>query len=235
MQAYKVLYLDKAQGAIFGLEAIGKKSGGKKDPNTIEINEIQRKKGKSLQYYQIYAGKGFKNKSKIYNTVDCYNKSSNKDKYPYKTSFQKPFLPGLSMNKNQSFRVWLMKMLEENSNNPDSPFKDIRINSMLIEKIPDPVPLSGKEKRTPKLDFLLGLQSIMSMIYSQREMYSLLAYKSWKQYWNLVIIQCATRLSLLKFQLYFGYIERKYRPRLQLIWEPLQTSLTELLQEIITQ
>ena len=50
-----------------------------------------------------------------------------------------------------------MKMLEEDSDNPDSPPEDVKINSTSIEKIPDPVPLSGKEKRTPKLDFLLGL------------------------------------------------------------------------------
>ena len=48
-------------------------------------------------------------------------------------------------------------MLEKNSDDPDSPPENVKINSMLIEKIPDPVPLSGKEKRTPKLDFLLGL------------------------------------------------------------------------------
>jgi len=48
IQVYKVLYLDKAQGTIFGLEAIGKKSGGKKNPDIMEIDEIQRKKEKSL-------------------------------------------------------------------------------------------------------------------------------------------------------------------------------------------
>ena len=47
MQAYKALYLDKAQGTIFGPEANGEKSGGKKDPDAIEINEIQKKKGKN--------------------------------------------------------------------------------------------------------------------------------------------------------------------------------------------
>jgi len=85
MQAYKALYPDKAQGAIFGPEAIGEKSKEKKDLDAMEINEIQRKEGKSLQYYQIYTRKGFKNKSKIYNTVDCYDKPSNKDKHSYKT------------------------------------------------------------------------------------------------------------------------------------------------------
>jgi len=40
MQAYKALYPDKAQGAIFGPKAIGEKSRGKKDPDTIEIDEI---------------------------------------------------------------------------------------------------------------------------------------------------------------------------------------------------
>ena len=157
MQAYKTLHLDKTQGIIFGPEAIGEKSRGKKDLDTIEIDEIQRKKGKSLWYCQICAGKGFKNKSKIHNTVDCYNKPSNEDKYPYKTSSQKPSPLGPSKNKNQSFRTWLMKILEEDSNNPDSPPEDVKINSMSIEKIPDPVPPSGKRKGTPKLDFPLGL------------------------------------------------------------------------------
>jgi len=48
MQAYKALYPDKTQGAIFGPEAIGEKSGRKKDPDAMEIDEIQRKEGKSL-------------------------------------------------------------------------------------------------------------------------------------------------------------------------------------------
>jgi len=47
MQAYKALHLDKAQGTIFSLEAIGEKSRGKKDPDTMEIDKIQRKKGKN--------------------------------------------------------------------------------------------------------------------------------------------------------------------------------------------
>jgi len=50
-----------------------------------------------------------------------------------------------------------MKMLEEDSDNPDSSPEDIKINSMSIEKIPNPVPPSGKKKRMPKLDFPLGL------------------------------------------------------------------------------
>jgi len=51
----------------------------------------------------------------MYNTVDCYDKPGNKDKHPHKTSSQKPSPPGPSKNKNQSFRAWLMKMLEEDS------------------------------------------------------------------------------------------------------------------------
>jgi len=123
----------------------------------MEIDKIQKKKGKSLRYYQIYAGKGFKNKSKMYNTVDCYDKPGNEDKYLYKTSFQKPSPPGPSKNKNQSFRAWLMKILEKDSDDPDFPPEDIKINSASIEEIPDPVPPSGKEKGISKLDFPLGL------------------------------------------------------------------------------
>ena len=133
------------------------RSGGKKDLDTIEIDKIQRKEGKSLQYCQICAGKGFKNKAKLHNIVDCYNKPGNEDKHPQQTSSQKPSPLDPSKNKNQLFRAWLMKMLEENSNDPDLSSEDIKINSTLIEEIPDSVPLSGKRKRTPKLDFLLGL------------------------------------------------------------------------------
>jgi len=50
-----------------------------------------------------------------------------------------------------------MKMLEEDSNDPDSPPENIKINSASIEEIPDPVPPSEKGKGTPKLDFPLGL------------------------------------------------------------------------------
>jgi len=50
-----------------------------------------------------------------------------------------------------------MKILEEDSNNPDSSSEDVKINSTPIEEIPDPVPPSGKRKGTPKLDFPLGL------------------------------------------------------------------------------
>ena len=187
----------------------------------MEIDEIQRKKEKSLRYCQIYTRKGFKNKSKIHNTVDCYDKPSNKNKCSHKISFQKLSSPDPSKNKNQSFRAWLIKMLKKDSDDLDSSPKDIKINSVSIEEIPDFVLSSGKGKRTPKLDFLLGLQSIMSVIYSQRKVYPLLVCKSWKQYWNLVIIQHAIRLPPLKFQLHFEYTERKYRPRLQLIQEPL--------------
>jgi len=155
MQAYKALYLNKAQGTIFGPEANEEKSGGKKDLDAMEIDEIQKKKGKNLQYYQIYAGKGFKNKAKSHNTVDCYNKPGNEDKCPHKTSSQKPSLPGPS--KNQLFRAQLIKLLEEESNDPESLSEDININSVSIEKIPNPVPPSRKGKGTPKLDFPLGL------------------------------------------------------------------------------
>jgi len=43
----------------------------------MEIDEIQKKEGKSLWYYQICAGKDFKNKAKLHNTIDCYNKPRN--------------------------------------------------------------------------------------------------------------------------------------------------------------
>jgi len=50
-----------------------------------------------------------------------------------------------------------MKMLEKDSDNPDSSSKDIKINSTSIKEIPDPIPPSRKGKRTSKLDFPLEL------------------------------------------------------------------------------
>ena len=128
-----------------------------KNLDTMEINEIQRKKGKSSWYYQICTRKGFKNKSKMHNMVDYYDKPSNEDKYPYKTSFQKPSPPGPSKNKSQSFRAWLMKMLEKDSDDLDFSPEDVKINSTTIEEIPNPIPPREKGKRTSKLDFFLRL------------------------------------------------------------------------------
>ena len=209
MQAYKALHLDKVQGTIFGLKANREKSRRKKDPDVIEIDEIQKKEGKSLWYCQIYTRKGFKNKAKLHNTVDCYDKPRNEDKCPQKSSFQKPSPLGPSKNKNQSCSKQLIKLFEEESNNTEFPPEAININSTSIKEIPDLVPPSRKRKRTPKLDFPLGLQSITSVIYSQIIVYPQLAHKSQKQYQNLVIIQHTTRLSPLKFQLYFGYTAKK--------------------------
>jgi len=75
----------------------------------------------------------------LHNTADCYDRSGNEDKCPYKTSSQKPSSPGPSKNKNQLFRAWLMKLLEKESNDLGSPPEDINVNSTSIEEIPDPV------------------------------------------------------------------------------------------------
>jgi len=123
----------------------------------MEIDEIQKKEGKNLWYCQICTGKGFKNKVKSYNTADCYDKPSNENKCSHKTSSQKLSPLGPSKNKNQLFRAQLIKLLKEDSDNLESPPKDVNVNSASIEEIPDPVPPSGKGKRTPKLDFPLGL------------------------------------------------------------------------------
>jgi len=50
-----------------------------------------------------------------------------------------------------------MKLLEKENDNPESPPEDINVNSVSIEEIPNSVPPSRKGKRTPKLDFPLGL------------------------------------------------------------------------------
>ena len=96
IQAYKALYPNKAKSIIFGPEANGEKSKGKKNPDTMEINEIQKKKEKNLRYCQICTGKGFKNKAKLHNTKDYYNKPGNENKHPHKTSSQKLSLLGPS-------------------------------------------------------------------------------------------------------------------------------------------
>jgi len=94
---------------------------------------------------------------KLHNTTDCYDKPSNEDKHPHKTFSQKPFSLGPSKNKNQLFRARLMKLLEKDSNDPEFSPKDVNVNSTLIKEVSDPVPSNGKEKRTLKLDFPLGL------------------------------------------------------------------------------
>jgi len=123
----------------------------------MEIDKIQKKERKNLRYCQTCAKKGFKNKAKMHNTVNCYDKPDNEDICPHKTSSQKPSPLGPSKNKNQLFRAQLMKLFEKKSNNPESPSEDVNVNSTSIEEIPDPVPPSEKGKRTPKLDFPLGL------------------------------------------------------------------------------
>ena len=94
---------------------------------------------------------------KLHNTTDCYDKPSNEDKHPHKTFSQKPFSLGPSKNKNQLFRARLMKLLEKDSNDPEFSPKDVNVNSTSTKEIPNPISPSGKGKRTPKLDFPLGL------------------------------------------------------------------------------
>ena len=50
-----------------------------------------------------------------------------------------------------------MKMLEEDSDDPNSPSEDIKINSMIIEEISNPISPREKRKGTSKLDFPLEL------------------------------------------------------------------------------
>ena len=104
-----IIYLrNLLESTLVALTANIEKSGGKKDLDAMEINEIHKKEGKNLWYYQICTGKGFKNKAKTHNTVDCYDKPGNKNKCPHKTSSQKLSPSGPSKNKNQSFRAWLI-------------------------------------------------------------------------------------------------------------------------------
>ena len=49
ISAYKALYPDKTQGTIFGSDGnVEKSRGGKRDSDTMEIDEVKKKKGKSL-------------------------------------------------------------------------------------------------------------------------------------------------------------------------------------------
>jgi len=122
----------------------------------MEIDEVKKKEGKSLRYYQICAGKGFKSKAKSHNIVDCYDKPGNEDKRPQKSSSQSTFSLG-SRNQNQFFKARLMKLLEEESDNSDPPSEDVNINSTSIEETSDLSPLKRKGKENPNLDFPLGL------------------------------------------------------------------------------
>ena len=155
ISAYKALYPDKTQGTIFGSDGNIEKSGeGKRDLDVMEIDEVKKKEGKSLWYCQICTGKGFKSKAKSYNIVDCYDKPRNEDKQ--KSSFQSTFTLG-SRNKNQSFKVWLIKLLEEESDNSDPLSEDVNINSTSIKETSDLSLLKRKRKENPNLDFPLGL------------------------------------------------------------------------------
>jgi len=71
----------------------------------------------------------------MHNTADYYDKPGNENKHPYKTSSQKPSLLGPSKNKNQLFRAWLMKLLEKESDDPESPPENVNVNSTSIEEI----------------------------------------------------------------------------------------------------
>ena len=154
---YKTLYPDKTQGIIFGSDGNVEKIGvGKRDPDIMEIDEVKKKEGKSLWYYQICVGKGFKSKAKSHNIVDCYDKPGNEDKRPQKSSSQSIFSLG-SRNKNQSFKAWLIKLLEEESDNSDPPSEDVNMNSTSIEETSDLSLPKRKEKENPNLDFPLGL------------------------------------------------------------------------------
>jgi len=50
-----------------------------------------------------------------------------------------------------------MKLLKKDSNNSEFSVEVVNVNSAAIKEIPDPIPLSGKEKGTLKLDFPLKL------------------------------------------------------------------------------
>ena len=89
----------------------------------------------------------------MHNTVDYYDKPGNEVKYPHKTSSQKPSPLGPSKNKNQSFRAWLMKMLEEDSDDPDSPPEDVKIIVCQLRKSLILFPQVGRERGHPNWIF----------------------------------------------------------------------------------
>jgi len=62
-----------------------------------------------------------------------------------------------SRNKNQFFKVWLIKLLEKESNNSDSLSEYVNINSTFIEEISNSSPSKKKGKENFNLDFPLEL------------------------------------------------------------------------------
>ena len=149
MSVYKALHPDKTQGAIFGPDGnVEKSEGGRKNPDAMKIDEVKKKEEKSLQYCQICVDKDFKSKVKLHNMVDCYNKPENENKRPQKSSFQNTFSLG-SRNKNQSFKVQLIKLLEKKSDNLDPLSEDVNINSTSIEEISDLSSPKKKGKENP--------------------------------------------------------------------------------------
>ena len=85
----------------------------------------------------------------MHNIVDYYNKPGNENKRPHKTSSQKPSPPDPSKNKNQSFRAQLMKMLEKDSDNPDSPPRMSKLIVRQLRKSLILFPQVGRERRYP--------------------------------------------------------------------------------------
>ncbi len=157
LKTYKHLHPEKAKSTIFGS---GNGSSSKSpDPNAMDIDSANKSKGKAPQqvnsqeakkrFCQICAGKGYKNKSKTHNTIDCYDKPGNESKKPaqqYSTSNSSTSGQGNkgstpAQGAKRSFKARLMDLLDEmDDEDPATPAGTFNVNTASIEEIVDPEP-----------------------------------------------------------------------------------------------
>ena len=161
LMAYKALHPEKSKSVIFGTS--NNKGNSSNDPNAMEIDMAKRSKGKAPEqansqepkhkYCQICAGKGMKSKAKTHNTVDCWDKPGNEDKWPASrpSSLSSPLTTGQGNTKGQpaqgakkSFKARLLEIFDEMDNDePAPPAAALNVNSMSIIEIVPPG-LTGK-------------------------------------------------------------------------------------------
>ncbi|KIK49705.1 hypothetical protein GYMLUDRAFT_253673 [Collybiopsis luxurians FD-317 M1] len=161
LMAYKALHPEKSKSVIFGTS--NNKGNSSNDPNAMEIDMAKRSKGKAPEqansqepkhkYCQICAGKGMKSKAKTHNTVDCWDKPGNEDKWPASrpSSSSSPLTTGQGNTKGQptqgakkSFKARLLEIFDEmDSNEPVPPAAALNVNSTSVTEIVPPG-LTGK-------------------------------------------------------------------------------------------
>ncbi|KIK64580.1 hypothetical protein GYMLUDRAFT_241118 [Collybiopsis luxurians FD-317 M1] len=158
---FEALHPEKSKSVIFGTS--NNKGNSSNDPNAMEIDMAKRSKGKAPEqansqepkhkYCQICAGKGMKSKAKTHNTVDCWDKPGNEDKWPASrpSSSSSPLTTGQGNTKGQptqgakkSFKARLLEIFDEmDSDEPAPPAAALNVNSTSITEIVPPG-LAGK-------------------------------------------------------------------------------------------